>query len=144
MEEMKGKLATKYDHGDDNVSFIRSMASFMMVGCIHDVSLNCQRRDARDLFFLHNQTSWSFWRRWSVVSKTVKHFFQILLSRRRSLGAGGRVKHQGHLKKTKKHKKKKQRKIVEIFLCAFAKTMRWLSYNKNTSMQNREKDEERF
>ena len=57
MEEMKGKLATKYDHGDDNVSFIRSMASFMMVGCMHDVSLNCQRRDARDLFFLHNQTS---------------------------------------------------------------------------------------
>ena len=48
MEEMKGKLATKYDHGDDNVSFIRNMASFMMVGCIHDVSLNSQRRDARD------------------------------------------------------------------------------------------------
>jgi len=54
------------------------------------------------------------------------------------------VKHQGHLKKTKKHKKNKQRKIVDILFCAFAKTMRWLSYNKNTSMQNREKDEERF
>ena len=57
MEEMKGKLATKYDHGDDNVSFIKNMASFMMVSCIHDVSLNSQRRDARDLFFLHDQTS---------------------------------------------------------------------------------------
>lgn len=57
MEEMKGKLATKYDDSDDNVSFIGNMASFLMVGCIHDVSLNSQRRDAREVFFLHDQTS---------------------------------------------------------------------------------------